>query len=216
MLAQDPDGDGPVEAILVKPITLANQPGVVAAINGNAFAHQPPLPPGQKPEWREGTPVDIVGWAKNGYEQRSRPQPGYWSFWLDGTGRARIGNLAEPVEARLAIAGFGALVVDGIVVAGRNGELHPRTAIGIDRTGQQIVMVVVDGRQRGFSEGVSTFELAELMIELGCHDAINLDGGGTSAMLRADNAGRLRVVNSPAYTGTRPTPVLLVVRHRAR
>jgi exopolysaccharide biosynthesis protein len=93
--------------------------------------------------------------------------------------------------------------------------LHPRTAIGTDPTGRQIYMVVVDGRQPGTSEGMATGELAERMAQLGCHAAINLDGGGTSILFHADESGRLRIANRPADPATRPTPLLLVVRKLA-
>ena len=194
---------------------MVNQPDIVAAINANSFGEVPAPPPGTHPDWRVHLPVDIGGWAKNTREQRSLPQPGFWNFWIDPDNRPHIGDLKEPVpDARLAIAGFNPLVVDGKNVNPEDGQRHPRTAIGFDEAGKTLVMVVVDGRQRGFSEGMSSHELAGLMQELGCHNAINLDGGGTSIMFATD-AGHLKIVNSPSQDGTRPTPVMLVVRKLA-
>lgn len=215
VFAPDPDGEGPAEAQLETPAALAQQPDIVAAINANAFGVVPPPPANQRSSWRVGLPVDIISWAKNDREERSRPQPAYWCFWLDPAGRAHVGNLTEPVPARLAVAGFGPLIVDGKIVDRSAEPLHPRTAIGTDPTGQTIYMVVVDGRQPGTSEGMSTGELAELMAELGCHAAINLDGGGSSILFHADEAGRLRMANRPSDPGTRPIPLLLVVRKLA-
>lgn len=58
---------------------------------------------------------------------------------------------------------------------------HPRTAIG--RTAQgDILLVVVDGRQPGVSRGASLPEMADIMLRLGCLDAVNLDGGGSSEL----------------------------------
>ncbi|GAB3203396.1 hypothetical protein ABID22_000850 [Pontibacter aydingkolensis] len=67
---------------------------------------------------------------------------------------------------------------------------HPRTAIGYlnDST---ILMMVVDGRQQA-SAGVTLDELAKMMFEVGCYEAVNLDGGGSSAMVAAGE-----VVNIP-------------------
>ena len=53
-------------------------------------------------------------------------------------------------------------------------------------------------------------ELAQLMKELGCLDALNLDGGGSSIMIRDGN-----ILNSPCdMTGPRPVPVMIGVRLR--
>lgn len=76
---------------------------------------------------------------------------------------------------------------------------HPRTAIGLAADGQRAWLVVADGRQPGYSEGMSLNELTALFLDLGAADALNLDGGGSSAMvLRRD--GRHIVVNSPIHT----------------
>ena len=56
---------------------------------------------------------------------------------------------------------------------------HPRTAMGIDEN-NNVYMVVVDGRQPGYSDGMLINELGELMKFLGCSISINMDGGGSS------------------------------------
>lgn len=62
----------------------------------------------------------------------------------------------------------------------------PRTAIG--QLGPlNYVLVVADGRQSGYSRGASHKMMAELMLELGCITAYNLDGGGSSAMVFQGN-----------------------------
>jgi hypothetical protein len=76
-------------------------------------------------------------------------------------------------------------------------ERHPRAAIGWNR--QFLFLVLVDGRQRGLSVGMSLKELANYLVDLGCTDAINLDGGG-SATLWFD--GRVR--NRPCDGRERP------------
>ncbi len=57
-----------------------------------------------------------------------------------------------------------------------------RTAVGYDSTGKKIVMLVVDSRQPGVSEGVPSKDLAAIMANVGCIDALNLDGGGSSTL----------------------------------
>ncbi|MCJ7752919.1 MAG: phosphodiester glycosidase family protein, partial [Armatimonadetes bacterium] len=71
------------------------------------------------------------------------------------------------------------------------GKRHPRSGLGV-RDGT-VVMVAVDGRQPGYSEGMTLYELADLFIELGCTDAMNLDGGGSATMVVRD-----RVMNFPS------------------
>jgi len=72
-------------------------------------------------------------------------------------------------------------------------NIHPRTAAGYRNNGE-LVLLVVDGRQID-SRGVDLQELAILMRDLGCVEAINLDGGGSSAMV-VDG----KLLNRPAGT----------------
>ncbi|MFD1271042.1 phosphodiester glycosidase family protein [Streptomyces kaempferi] len=58
---------------------------------------------------------------------------------------------------------------------------QPRTLVGIDRRGQ-LLLVTVDGRQPGVSEGFTLAEAARFMRSLGAVRALNLDGGGSTAM----------------------------------
>lgn len=57
----------------------------------------------------------------------------------------------------------------------------PRTALGVRKDGT-VVMYVADGRKTGYSAGLTQVDLAEEMLERGCEWAVNLDGGGSSAM----------------------------------
>lgn len=59
---------------------------------------------------------------------------------------------------------------------------HPRTAVGIKSNGEW-VFVVVDGRFHGIYGGMTIRELADFMLDLGCIEALNLDGGGSSTMV---------------------------------
>lgn len=72
---------------------------------------------------------------------------------------------------------------------------HPRTAIGWDADGR-LFFVVVDGRREGYSAGMSLPEMVGLFQRLGATDAINLDGGGSSALVVHGN-----VVNRPSDSG---------------
>lgn len=90
-----------------------------------------------------------------------------------------------------AVGGFPDLIDDGA----RVGDLevgtrptfaaarHPRTAVGFDTASEVLWLVVVDGRQLPHSAGMSLPELADLLTNLGADEAMNLDGGGSSAMV---------------------------------
>ena len=82
---------------------------------------------------------------------------------------------------------------------------HPRTAVGITRDGK-ILLVTVDGRQKGVSRGMSLPELAALLIRLGATEAANLDGGGSSVCVV-----RNQIVNAPSDGLERPVANMLVV-----
>ncbi len=90
-----------------------------------------------------------------------------------------------------------------------NTVTQPRSAIGYSRNGRYLYLVVVDGRQPFYSEGMTLQELAHLMLSLGAEYAMNLDGGGSSTLVVRDAAGAARVLNSPIdnYIPGRERPV---------
>ena len=83
-------------------------------------------------------------------------------------------------------------------------ERHPRTAMGWNET--HFFLVQVDGRQPGFSMGMTLPELAAYLVKQGCQEAMNLDGGGSSEMW-VDG----RVVNRPCFGYERNTANALVL-----
>jgi hypothetical protein len=110
-----------------------------------------------------------------------------------------------PVTLYNAVGGNEQLLSDGINVSGTTTfdlTLNPRTAIGI-APGNRLVLLTVDGRQPGVSEGMLTGELADLLAaDYGVTDAINLDGGGSTTLVMADPAPR--VVNVPVGVNNVP------------
>lgn len=214
-VGDDPDGDGPAEAQLTSPRMLARRAGFVAAVNTNPWVMVPETLHGQRTPYVAGAGCDISGWAVCDGQHRSGPDAGHWAFWLDDLQRARLDDQPKPPVARQAVAGFGGLIRRGQILPAASAVLHPRTALGLDADGRWLTLAVVDGRQKGYSEGLSERELAQYMAELGCCDALNLDGGGSSSMLLEDASGELQIKNRPSdAAGPRPVPVLLGVRRK--
>jgi hypothetical protein len=81
----------------------------------------------------------------------------------------------------------------------------PRSGIGMTTDGK-ILLVTVDGRQPGISSGISLTDFAALLRDLGCTDAMNLDGGGSSTL-----SVRGYHVNSPSEGAERPVASALLV-----
>ena len=94
-----------------------------------------------------------------------------------------VGSVAQTIGARVEIdTNFGNHTIQGN---------QPRTGIGIISP-NHFVFIVVDGRSNGYSRGVSLTEFTQIFQSLGCTDAYNLDGGGSSEMYFMG-----RVVNNP-------------------
>ncbi|MDP4153883.1 MAG: phosphodiester glycosidase family protein [Bacillota bacterium] len=80
-----------------------------------------------------------------------------------------------------SVGGGEMLVKDGVAQSGFDNTYAPRTAIGIKESGE-VILYGVDGRQSGYSDGYTLNQLAQRMVSLGCVNAINLDGGGSTAV----------------------------------
>jgi hypothetical protein len=118
--------------------------------------------------------------------------------------RVKIAVAADG-SPRVAVGGSEVLVSGGRVVTTDDGQLHPRTAVGIDHDTGRVLLLVVDGRSEE-SIGHTMVELATLMVELGAEEALNLDGGGSSTMGVTEPDGGLQVANVPSDGQERPVP----------
>ena len=104
----------------------------------------------------------------------------------------------KPGNVYSAISGDRMIVVKGEIAADLDDqELDPRTALGINRNGRYLYLIVVDGRQPFYSEGATFTELAQLLIDQGAYMAMSLDGGGSSTMVMEEDDGRPLLLNSP-------------------
>jgi len=176
---------------LEKTSAVAGRTKAVAAVNGGYFT-------------REGKPLGIL---KIGGEALSTATGGRGAVGITEKGEfvwKRLEAGSDWPEARDAMGGVPLLVEDGKIpdmAQERAAHLvarHPRTAIGVTKE-KKVLLVVVDGRTRE-AAGMSCEELAKLMLGLGCSWALNLDGGGSSALwVRGKPEGG--IVNRPSDAG---------------
>lgn len=100
---------------------------------------------------------------------------------------------------KIAFGGGSLLLKDGEICNFTNNitGYNPRSAVGTNKEKNKVYLMCVDGRQTS-SKGVTQTQLAQLMKKIGCTDALNLDGGGSSNMVSRtwDNTA-LQTVNSP-------------------
>lgn len=125
---------------------------------------------------------------------------------------SRRGGLSfrKPGRVFNAIAGDRYLVLGGGKVEGLDdSEREPRTAIGFNKNGRWLYLVVVDGRQPFYSAGATFDELAEILLAHGAHYGMSLDGGGSSTLVIAGEDGNPLILNSPIdqYVPGRERPV---------
>jgi len=107
---------------------------------------------------------------------------------------------------RTAIGGDQVLIRDGVVVA-PDDPLHPRTAVGFSADGRKMFMLTVDGRQSPFLLGLTLRDVASVLAEMGAHNALNLDGGGSSTLLaRTPGADAVVLENAPSDGAERHVP----------
>ena len=97
-------------------------------------------------------------------------------------------------DIREAICGHTWLVRDGAVVTQTNDEFEPRTWIGVSEDGLKVWMMVADGRNFYYSNGMQYWEMGEMMYAVGAHNSINLDGGRSSTFF---------IRNTPEFTDDR-------------
>ena len=184
--------------------------GVQIAINGDGFF-----------PWWSRSPVDYYphsgdGVTPNGFAasngtiyadglQNEDPEP-----TLYVSRRHEISFNQPPNKIFHALSGDRMLMRGGEIVADLDDSvIHPRTAIGVNRNGRYVYLVVVDGRQPFYSAGATYRELAELLKHLGAHSAMALDGGGSSTLVISDEGGKAKILNSPidSYIPGRERPV---------
>ena len=156
----------------------------------------------------EGLLLDVAGLQVSLGRFVSGQTKDYPALMLMADGRARLARPPFDLTGVVnAVGGFDIVLERGVPLfrppaeGARAPALHPRTAVGLAEDGRRAWLVVVDGRQEGYSLGVALHELAVLLRALGATEGINLDGGGTSAIVVQGPDTQPLVLNRPIHRG---------------
>ncbi len=170
--------------------------GLKLAINANFFYR-----------FREETPWDYFPHAgdrvnnvgqvtSNG--QTYSPSESEWAAVCFGSRRAQMIEGTCPAETLQAVAGNEVLIKAGkpVAKAAKSDKPYPRSVVAIDATGKKLWLILVDGKQRLYSEGMTIAELTNFVQQLGVDSTLNLDGGGSVTLAVATPLGA-KILNSP-------------------
>lgn len=144
-----------------------------------------------------GDPVEPLGLAASRgtvYSENPDNEP---VLYVSRRNRARFNSPLGGIYN--AISGFSMLLVDGKPVLPADRVVHPRTVLALDKQRRNLIIVVVDGRQPGYSEGATLAEMAEIVIAFGGYDAMNMDGGGSSTLVKQSENGQPALLNAPIH-----------------
>ncbi len=171
------------------------------AVNANFF-----YPCIEETPWdyypRSGDRVNNVGHVITKNQAYSQSDANFPALCFDAKNRAQIiKNGTCPAGTAYGIAGDTILVKNGNIVAQTQDKIkqdkpYPRTVVAIDSTGEKLWLIVVDGKQRMYSEGMKLSEIAEISAQLGADTVLNLDGGGSVTLAVASPSGA-KLLNAP-------------------
>lgn len=175
---------------------IARSEGAVVAVNGN-YSNGPAV---RGYAVSDGVPYTNMNPAYNSWALGWRNDTD-WSIF-------NASNAAEiPADLQHAVSGCGRLVLGGVPCDGTQGcdlpgctndshsYFNPRTMLGVNEAQTTLYMVVVDGRAEG-ATGMTLTQCAHYMHDVvGAHDAVNLDGGGSSTLYIEAEGG---IINQPS------------------
>ena len=137
---------------------------------------------------------------------------------IDADGNCELRSMSTPLngsEVTAISANFGWLVQNGELVSKtveRTSSDASRSMIGIKADGT-LIFCQVDGRNAPFSTGLSNYEMGEMMLALGCENAVNCDGGGSSTFVskrEGETSNTMRSVPSDGSERATINSVILV------
>ena len=153
---------------------------------------------------RTGERTTVLGQAISQGFTYSKPESDLPVLCFNADNRAQILESGEcPKGTVHGVAGSAIFVERGTPVAlkpdsSNDKRAYPRAAVAVDRQGEKLWLIAVDGKQPLYSEGVTLPELSEIVAELGGYRALNLDGGGSTTLVFSDRSG-VHTLNAPIH-----------------
>jgi hypothetical protein len=145
-----------------------------------------------------GDPIFVHGFAASEGMIYSAAPGDYATLYISPDNQVSIN--APLGEVYNAVTGKNMLVEQGEPhITWNDTNRNPRTVAALDQSGGTLILILVDGRQAGYSLGVTMTELAEIAIRYGAYTAINLDGGGSTTLAIADASGKPILLNAPIH-----------------
>jgi exopolysaccharide biosynthesis protein len=168
--------------------------GVAINADGFSYLNQTTFPPATYCA-NGGEPVKLNGFAASRgkiISPRNNERPIFYISQRNlATMETPSGSIFNAISADRVIVRSGAVVKNLAALAP-----NPRTALGVNKNGRWLIMMTVDGREFGISEGVTLVELGNLLLSYGVYSGVNLDGGGSSAMVIKGIDGKPRKLNT--------------------
>ncbi len=171
------------------------------AINANFF-----YPFEENAPWdyfpKNGDRVNNVGQAISNGKVYSESNSKFPVLCFAANNRARIiASGACPKGTQQGVAGNKILIQNGKATTidkynSQDLKNYSRVVAALDKKGEKLWLLLVDGKQRFYSEGLKASEVQEILLNLGVDIALNLDGGGSTTLAIATPAGA-KVLNAP-------------------
>ncbi len=201
------DNSGGMELLARTTSEFLEEFDLQVAINGGFFS-----PMYSNGPWdfspRSGEPINVRGLGISDGTEYSPSNDYSPVLCINTQNQVQILLDTCPANTRQALAGNMILLEGGHPIDVNNlkpkdytffQSLHPRTVVALDKAGQKMWLIVVDGRQPAYSDGASLAEVLELAQKLGADIALNLDGGGSSTLIAQGNWWP-RVLNASIHT----------------
>jgi hypothetical protein len=163
--------------------------GGQVAINANFFSNVQST----------SVPENLSGLAVSNGSTVAPADPNFQSLFLTAGNAASIGSTAANIYN--AVSGVQDLV-NGVAItpnttSGDPTGLDPRTDVGVSQNGQYLYLLAADGRSTQ-SPGITDLNAGQVLAQLGAYNGLNLDGGGSTAMVASNGSGGTTVLDIPS------------------
>jgi len=195
------------ETLLQTPREFLREHGLSVAINSGQFT------PGGY-ENPSGTPAAVDGLVRSEgrlVSEQTNPGESLSALLFTTNNEPTFIPVNWPATTNLAgvfnaVSGMYPLISNGVNIAyaytNSTSTLHrrqPRTAFGLSEDNRYLIWVTIDGRQQDFSDGALDWETADFLLLYGAWQGMNLDGGGSTCMVKATECGPPVDINQNSF-----------------